>query len=98
MFHTDRDFAAFMAGMLLLLGTSTAGVYAVAIVIALVRMAFRSLRALYISFVLSAIASIPFIFVCALNILSGEWLGPETSCYLIRSTIGQCWSGSGRIL
>jgi hypothetical protein len=75
MFHTERDSAVFLAEMLLLLGTSIAAVYAVAVLIALVLKAFRSPMALYTSFVLSAIASIPFLWALKLQwpYLPREW-------------------------
>src|SRR5690606_8252699 len=67
MFHTERDFAVFLSGMLLLLGGSFTAVYTVAIVVALVRRSFSSLQALCTSFAISAIASIPFVGALALQ-------------------------------
>ena len=75
MFHTERDAAVFMAEMLLLLGTLTTAIYAVAIVIALRRKTFRSLRGVCISLVISAVASIPVLCALALQwpYLPGLW-------------------------
>lgn len=75
MFHTERDSAVLMAEMLLALGVLVAAVYAVPVLIALVLKAFRSPAALYSSFLLSAIASIPFLWALILQwpYLPKEW-------------------------
>lgn len=75
MFHTERDAATFFAEMLLFVGTGAGALYAAGVFIALVFKAFRSALALYTSFVLSAIASIPLPLVLILQwpYLPGEW-------------------------
>jgi len=67
MFHTQRDAALFLAGMLLLLGTTAALIDAVAVAIALVCRTFRSARAVVISLIVTAIATIPFAWAMTLR-------------------------------
>lgn len=77
MIHTEHDAFAFAYSMLLVLGTLSAGVYAVAVLIALQVKAFRSRAAMYIWFALSAIDSIPFFLLCVLivQIRRNTWGG-----------------------
>lgn len=56
-----------MADLLLLLGATVTVVYALFIATALIRNTFSSLRALSISFFLSAVATIPFVGAMALR-------------------------------
>lgn len=59
--HTEYDSAAFFSGMFMFFGAFGAAVYSVLVLIALVLFTFRSRRALYTSFWLSAIVSLPFL-------------------------------------
>lgn len=77
MFHTEHDVAQFSANILLLLGTLGAAVYAVALLLALGLKTFRSRRAMYTSFALSAIVSVPLLLQCLIMFRGGEWLGPD---------------------
>ncbi|MGC1275595.1 MAG: hypothetical protein WBC44_17950 [Planctomycetaceae bacterium] len=61
MMHTESDSAQFEAMLLLLLGTSIGAVYALLVALALAGKKFRWPTVLYTSYVLSAIASIPWV-------------------------------------
>jgi len=82
MFHTERDGATFFAELLLLLTAGVGAFYALGVLIALVSKAFHSRPALYASFVLSTIASIPLLSALMLQwpYLPGEWdINPTTA-------------------
>lgn len=94
MIHTQHDAVVFTYLMLLFLGTLVAGVYAVAVLIALFLKAFRSRRALYASFVLSAIASIPFLWALILQwpYLPGEWdMNPDAGVVSLLDAVLLCF-------
>ena len=94
MFHTARDSAVFLGEMLLFLGTFVVAVYAAALLIALFLKVFRSRRALNISFVVSAVASSPFL--CSLILLwpylSWLWdMDPPSGVLLLLDAVLLCF-------
>jgi hypothetical protein len=101
MFHTQRDVATFSAEMLLFVAAGVGAVYAAAVLIALVVSAFRSRPALYTSFALSTIVSIPLPLVLTLQwpYLPGEWdINPITGVFSLLDCMLLCFVWAAPIL
>ena len=81
MFHTERDVATFFAEILLFVAAGVGGAYAIGVLIGLAFKAFRSLRTLCISVVLSVVVSTPVLLALLLQwpYLPEEWdVNPTT--------------------